>query len=103
LKRTKRRYIAVQLDCDGVPAERDLLDAVWASLTKLYGEVGASLAGLVLISFDVERKMAVFRVALVCLPQVRASLAVVTSVADVEVSLHVLSVSGTLKALFSNL
>ena len=103
MKRTKRRYLAVQVECEGIPAERDLMDAVWASLTKLYGEVGSSLAGLVLISFDAERKVAVLRVSLVCLPQLRASLAAVTSVAGVAASLHVLVVSGTLKALFSRL
>jgi len=56
-----------------------------------------------LISFDAERKVAVLRVSLVCLPQLRASLAAVTSVAGVAASLHVLVVSGTLKALFSRL
>lgn len=102
MKRTKRRYLAVQLDCEGVPAERELMDAVWASVTRLYGEVGASLTGLVLISFDVERKVAVLRSSLVALPNVKASLAAVTSVAGVQASLHVLAVSGTLKALFAN-
>jgi RNase P/RNase MRP subunit POP5 len=102
VKRTKRRYLAVQLDCEGVPAERDVMDAVWASVTRLYGEVGASLTGLALISFDVDRKVAVVRSSLVALPQVRASLAAVRSVAGVEASLNVLAVSGTLKALFSN-
>jgi ribonuclease P/MRP protein subunit POP5 len=103
VKRTKRRYIAVQLDCDGVPAERELLDAVWASITRLYGEVGASLSGLALISFDGERKVAVFRVNLVSLMQLRASLTALTSVAGAPVSLHVLAVSGTLKALYAGI
>jgi RNase P/RNase MRP subunit POP5 len=103
VKRTKRRYIAVQLDCDGVPAERELLDAVWASITRLYGEVGASLSGLALISFDAERKVAVFRVNLVSLMPFRASLAAVTSVAGAPVSLNVLAVSGTLKALYAGI
>jgi RNase P/RNase MRP subunit POP5 len=78
------------------------MDALWASVTKLYGEVGASLTGLALISFDVERKVAVVRSSLVSLPSVRASLAAVTSVAGVPASMHVLAVSGTLKALFSS-
>jgi RNase P/RNase MRP subunit POP5 len=101
VKRVKRRYLAVQLERDGLPSERELLDAIWASLSRLYGEVGASQAGLALISFDVERKVAVVRTSLVCLSSVRASLAAVTSVGGAEASLHVLVVSGTLKALFS--
>jgi ribonuclease P/MRP protein subunit POP5 len=103
VKRTKRRYLAVQLDCEGVLSERELLDAVWASLTRLYGEVGASLSGLALIAFNVERKVAILRVNLVCLMQLRACLAAVVSVAGASVALHVLGVSGTLKALYAEI
>jgi RNase P/RNase MRP subunit POP5 len=103
MKRVKRRYLAVQLDCEGVPDERDLIDAVWCSVTRLYGEVGASLSGLVLISLDVERKVAVVRCNLASLPVVRAGLASVVAVAGKPAALRVLAVSGTLKALFSNL
>jgi len=101
LKRVKRRYLALQLECDGVPAEREFIDAVWAAITKLYGEVGASLTGLALINFDVERKVAVLRVSLASLGMVRASLASITCVAGREASVYVLGVSGTLKALYA--
>ena len=102
MKRIKRRYLALQLECEGVPAERELMDAIWAAVTKLYGEVGASLTGLTLIDFDVERKVAVVRVSLVALDMVRASLATVTSIAGKETVVFVLAVSGTLKALYAN-
>ena len=102
MKRIKRRYLALQLECEGVPAERELMDAIWAAVTKLYGEVGASLTGLTLIDVDVERKVAVVRVSLVALDMVRASLATVTSIAGREAAVHVLAVSGTLKALYAN-
>ncbi len=103
VKRVKRRYLAVQLQSEGLLSEREVLDAVWASVTRLYGEVGASFTGLALINSDLERRIFVVRASLVSLPQVRASLAAVTCVAGVSASLHVLAVSGTLKALFSNL
>jgi ribonuclease P/MRP protein subunit POP5 len=103
MKRTKRRYLALQLECEGIPSEREFMDAVWASVTRLYGEVGASLTGLALITFNVERKLAVIRCSLVSLPSVRASLVTLTRVAGKEASVHVLAVSGTLKALFSSL
>ena len=102
MKRIKRRYLALQLECEGVPTERELMDAIWAAITKLYGEVGASLTGLALIDFDLERKVAVVRVSLVALGMVRASLATVTSIAGKEAAVHVLAVSGTLKALYAN-
>ena len=103
MKRTKRRYLALQLECEGVPSERELMDALWASITKLYGEVGASLTGLSLIDFNATRKVVVIRVLLASLPSVRAGLAAVTSVAGLGASVHVLAVSGTIKALFSNI
>ena len=101
MKRVKRRYLAVQLECEGLPSEREFMDAVWGSVTKLYGEVGASLTGLALINFDGERKIFVVRTSLASLPSVRTSLAAVTAVAGKGAAMHVLAVSGTLKALYS--
>lgn len=102
MKRVKRRYLALQLECESIPSEREFIDAIWAVETKLYGEVGASLTGLNLINLNVERKVAVIRVSLAALSMVKASLATVTCVAGRDASVHVLAVSGTLKALCSN-
>ncbi len=101
MKRIKRRYLALQLECEGLPTEREFMDAVWAAVTKLYGEVGASLTGLALINFDAENKVFVVRTSLASLPTLRASLASVTCVAGVQASVHVLAVSGTIKSLLN--
>jgi len=103
MKRVKRRYLALQLESETLPNERDFMDSVWAAVTKLYGEVGASTTALTLINFDGERKIFVVRTSLASLPIMRASLATVTGVAGKFASVHVLAVSGTLKALFSNI
>ncbi|NLF87405.1 hypothetical protein GX563_01120 [Candidatus Bathyarchaeota archaeon] len=103
MKRVKRRYLALQLECEGLPSEREFVDALWASVTKLYGEVGASSTGLSLINLDAERKVYVVKCLLAVLPEVRASVACVTSVAGAAASVNVLAVSGTLKALYSNI
>lgn len=103
MKRTKRRYIAVQLECESVPSDRELMDAVWGSVTRLFGEVGASQSGLALINFDIEHKLAVLRCLLASLPTVRAGLAAITSVAAHQAAVHVIAVSGTLKALSSSI
>jgi RNase P/RNase MRP subunit POP5 len=102
VKRVKRRYLALQLESETLPSEREFMDAVWSSLTKLYGEVGASLAGLVLINFDGNRRIFVVRTSLASLSMVRASLAAVTVVAGKAGSVHVLAISGTLRALYTN-
>ncbi len=99
MKRVKRRYLALQVDSDVVPSRKEFLDAVWGAVTKLYGEYGASLTSLALIDYDVEGKTAVLRTSLATLSLVRASLATITSVAGSEAAVHVLAVSGTIKAL----
>jgi RNase P/RNase MRP subunit POP5 len=99
LKRVKRRYLALQVDSTGAPSRRELLNAVWAAVTRLFGEYGASLTGLSLIDYDEERKTGVLRTSLETLSSVRASLATITSVAGVDAAVHVMAVSGTIKAL----
>ena len=103
MKRAKRRYLAVQLEMDGVPSDRELMDAVWGAVVRLYGEVGASLTYMTLISFDTSCNVAVIRTSLEMLDSVRASLACITSVAGKGAAMHVLSISGTIKALSEKL
>lgn len=103
MKRTKRRYLALRLEVEDVPSEREIMDAIWISVTKLYGEVGASLTGLALMNFDAERKIVVIRTSLESLLTVRASLATIVNFAGRNVSVHVLAVSGTLRALYKNI
>ena len=103
MKRVKRRYLALQLEMDnGVPSEKELMDAVWGSVARLYGEVGASLTSMTLINFDNSCKIAVIRTSLETLDSVRSSLACLTSIAGKKTSVHVLAVSGTIKSLSKN-
>jgi RNase P/RNase MRP subunit POP5 len=103
LKRIKRRYLALKLEMEGLPSEKEFMDAVWGSMARLYGEVGASQTSLALINFDVERNVAVVRTSLATLDMFRASLASITSIAGKGAALHVLAVSGTIKALIARL
>jgi RNase P/RNase MRP subunit POP5 len=73
--------------------------AVWDAVVKLYGEYGGSLTGLTLIDYYEERKTAILRTSLVTVNMVRASLASMRSLAGAEAAVHVLAVSGTIKAL----
>lgn len=99
LKRIKRRYLALRLDSDGLPSRKQFMEAVWGAVTKLYGEHGASLTSLALIDYDLERKIAVLRTSLATLDLVRTSLALINSVAGIEAAVHVMAISGTIKAL----
>jgi RNase P/RNase MRP subunit POP5 len=103
LKRTKRRYLALQVDSDGAPTPKEFIDAVWSAVTKLYGEYGASKTGLALIDYNEGEKKAVIRTALATVNIVRTALASITHVANKEAAVQVIAVSGTIKALYENL
>jgi len=95
----RRRYLAVKVDSVQEIEERELKKAIWNSVERLFGEVGASKTGFVLISYDVSKKYAVLRCANTLLEPFRASLASITEINGKPAPIHVLGVSGTLKSL----
>jgi len=103
LKRLKRRYLALVVDFGGVFGSKELMDAVWSAISKLYGEYGASRTGLTLIDYDVERRIAVVRILHTAVDMVRAALASITKIDDKPVAIHVLTVSGTIRALYKKI
>jgi RNase P/RNase MRP subunit POP5 len=103
VKRLKRRYLAFQIETDREPSRKELVDAIWGAIVKLYGEYGASQTNLTLINYDPETKIAIIRTSLEALNLVRTSLASITSLIDDEAALHVMAVSGTIRALLTKL
>ncbi|MBS7656521.1 MAG: Rpp14/Pop5 family protein [Candidatus Bathyarchaeia archaeon] len=95
----RRRYIAVKVDGNKEFDGKEAFDAVWNSLTKLFGEHGASLAELFLIEYNQEKRQAVFRCSHKALDLVKASIVAVTEVANEKACLQIIKVSGTLKSL----
>ena len=99
MKTVRRRYLALEVDsCEGVSSS-EFMNVVWGAVTKLYGEVGASQTGLSLIDYDQQKKTAIVRVGHKALDMVRASLASITQMSNKPAAVHVLTVSGTIKAL----
>jgi len=98
-RRVKQRYLALRIDGVESFEEEDVKDAVWNAVTQLFGEYGASQAGLFLVKYDRQRKEAVLRCWHRALPMVQASIASVTKMKDKPATIHVLRVSGTLRAL----
>jgi len=99
LKKTRARYLALTIDSDEMFGSREFTGAVWDAVLRLYGECGASRTGLALIDYDVEKKLAILRTVHTAVDMVRAALASLTKIRDKPVAVHVLAVSGTLKAL----
>ena len=100
MKVMKRRYLAVSIDSLETFGSHEFMDAVWGAVSKLFGEYGASQAGLSLIDYDETRKLAVVRTWHKTLEMVRTVLASMTHIGNKPVALHVLMVSGTIKALY---
>lgn len=103
LKRLKRRYLAVEIDSAESFDSKELMEAIWHAIEKLYGEYGASRTGLSLIENDADRRRVVLRALCEAVDMVRAALALITKIDGKPVALHVLMVSGTLKALYKKL
>jgi ribonuclease P/MRP protein subunit POP5 len=95
----RRRYLALQIDSEESLESSSVSDAVWDALLRLFGEVGASQAWLYVVRFDKEKKHMVLRCSHKALPMVRASVATITSIDGKRAAVHVIRVSGTLKAL----
>jgi ribonuclease P/MRP protein subunit POP5 len=99
MRRVKRRYLALQVVGEQPVSKRELMDTLWTALLQLYGEYGASQAGLKLIEFTSRNGYAIIRCWKDAVEMVRASIASITEIEAKPATIHVLRVSGTLKAL----
>lgn len=98
-QRVKQRYLAIQIESAEAFEEDEVKDAIWSAVLQLFGEYGASKAGLFLIEYDKKKGQAVLRCSLKALSMVHASLASITKKKEKPVVFHVLRISGTLRAL----
>lgn len=103
LRKMRRRYLALKIDSNETFSSREFMGGVWDVILKLYGEYGASRTGLALIDYDTEKKFAILRTAHTTLSMVRAALASITKIGDKPVAVHVLKVSGTIRALYKKI
>jgi len=69
------------------------------AILKLFGEYGASQANLILIEYNQQKSSAILRCSHTTVEMVRASIASVTEINGKPVVIHVVGVSGTLRAL----
>ena len=91
--------MAVKIDSAEKFSQKEFMDSVWSSLSKLYGEYGASRSGLAPIHYNEEKNLAVLRALHDEVQNVRAALAAVTKIGGKPTALHVTAVSGTIRAL----
>lgn len=92
-----RRYIAFRVE--GKASKRSIEEAIISAVERLYGLHGLWRLEPRLIEFDEEKRIGIVRCNHRYLPWMRASLASITKIDGSPASLHVLRVSGTLRAL----
>jgi RNase P/RNase MRP subunit POP5 len=95
----RQRYILVKIESEKRVDKRDFQNAVWSSIIRLFGEYGASQVEANLIEYDQEKGTAILRCPHKALSIIRAAVAAITRINNVEAAVHVVSVSGTLRAL----
>lgn len=100
LKKVKRRYLALEIDSDEIFDSKEFIGTIWSVVSKLYGEYGASQIDLTLINYDDEKKFAVIRTRNAALKMIRTTIASLTEIGNKPAAIHILKVSGTIKALY---
>jgi len=80
-------------------SKKEVFNAIWDSILRLFGEYGASRTDLRLIDYDPENKRAVIRCSHEALPLVKASIPCITRIGGRPAAVHIELVSGTLKSL----
>jgi len=98
-RRMRRRYLALKVESEQPVNERDVIDAVWKAVLKLFGEYGASQANLSLMEYTPQRNFAILRCSHTALERVRASIASITEINGKPAVVHATGVSGTLRTL----
>ena len=99
IKREKRRYFALKVECVNPPNEQKVLAAIKASILTLFGEYGASQAKITLIDYLPDKYQLIIRCSHSMLQQVRTAITSIIELNGENVAIHVLDTSGTLKAL----
>lgn len=91
--------MAIEIDYDEPLEAKEFIDAIWSAIVQLYGEYGASKTGLALIDYDAQRRFAVLRSMHTAVVMVRTALATITKINNKPTAIHVITISGTIKAL----
>jgi RNase P/RNase MRP subunit POP5 len=94
-----KRYFMVRVLFDKQLTEQHLIEAMAASITKLFGEVGMASINLRLVRYDSERSEAVVVCEKATTNQLLTALTFVREIEGAPISILVVRISGTIKGL----
>ncbi|MCK4498645.1 Rpp14/Pop5 family protein [Candidatus Bathyarchaeota archaeon] len=95
----RRRYLAIEAKAPQSLKDRDLMNAIWEMIHKLFGELGASQTALSFIEYDDMKRRIIIRCSHNAVDIVRTAVAAITVINKAQATLRVIAVSGTLKRL----
>ncbi|MBD3190940.1 MAG: hypothetical protein GF308_09865 [Candidatus Heimdallarchaeota archaeon] len=95
----RQRYLLFEIlttQTDQIIQKKELENKIWEVFTKLFGEVGASRAGLYMVDYNSEKKLGILRCSQYSLEPTRAVLTIISTLQGRQVLIHIFRVSGTL-------
>ncbi|MCX6694964.1 MAG: hypothetical protein NTU61_01545 [Candidatus Altiarchaeota archaeon] len=95
--RERNRYMTFEVVSGDKFERKEVAAAVWNSLTRLHGELGASKTSLWLMDWDKDKASGILKVNHKSVDTLRSSLALIKDVEKKQAVFHVKRTSGTLK------
>ncbi|MBD3388205.1 MAG: hypothetical protein GF416_03925 [Candidatus Altiarchaeales archaeon] len=95
--RERNRYIVFEVISDSKPDRKSVVDAVWGSLLRLHGELGASRTSMWVMDYDPEKKRGILKVNHSSVDVLKSSMAVVKEIRRQKAIINTVKTSGTLR------
>jgi ribonuclease P/MRP protein subunit POP5 len=95
--RERNRYITFEVSSDSLLERKPVVDAIWATLLRLFGEVGAAKTSLWVMDWEKEKKRGIIKVNHKNVKTLRQSMALIKEIDGKKASINTLTTSGTLK------
>ena len=95
--RERNRYLVFEVMSDGTFDRKSIVDAVWGSLLRLHGELGASRTSLWVMDWSGERKRGILKVNHKSVDILKASIITVREIKGRKAVISALKTTGTLK------
>ena len=103
VKLNKKRYLAIKIDGERSFNDSEVIQVIQYSISRLFGEYGASKAEIRLIKNIPEKGVTILQCSLRMVLEVRAAIASITRIDKKKVIMNVIEVSGTINSLIKKI
>jgi len=95
--RERNRYLTFEVISDVALERKQIVDAVWSSLLRLHGELGASRTSLWVMDWSVGKKRGILKVNHRSVETLKSSIITVKGINGKPAAINVLRTTGTLR------